>query len=66
MKMTIKEYEAHKKCPISYVIQYRTPYGHGEMIIKKSFWEKCQKKFSKAFKDAEIISLVEVEVEVDE
>ena len=61
MKMTIKEHDAHMNCPTAYVIKYVTPYGHGEMIIKKSFWEKYQKKFTKAFKDAEITSIVEVD-----
>ena len=60
MRMTIKEHDAHINCPTSYVIEYVTPYGHGTMIIKKSFWERCQKKFTKAFKDAEITSIVEI------
>lgn len=61
MKLTNKEHDAIIHDPYSYVIKYVTPYGQGEMIIKKSFWEKCQKKFTKAMKDATITSIVEVQ-----
>ena len=61
MKLTNKEHDDIIHDPYSYVIKYVTPYGHGEITVKKSFWEKCHKKFSKALKDATIISLVEVQ-----
>ena len=62
MKLTRKEYDVIINEPYAYVIEYVTPYGKGNMIIKKSFWEKCQKKFTKAMKDATIVSLKEIEV----
>ena len=61
MKMTIKEHGAHMNCPTAYIIKFVTAYGHGEIIVKKSFWERCQKKFSKALKDVTITSIVEVD-----
>ena len=60
MKLTNKEHESYKLDKHIYVIKYVTPYGSGQMIIKKSFWERCQKKLTKAMKDAVITSLEEI------
>lgn len=60
MKLTNKEHESYKNDKHVYVIEYITPYGKGEMIIKKSFWEKCQRKFDRAMKDATILSIKEI------
>lgn len=58
--MTNKELEAIRKDPYSYVIEYKTKFGQGIMKIKKSYWEKIQKKFTKAFSNATITSIKEI------
>ena len=62
MKITWKEHLLYINDSHVYVIKYITPYGKGEMTVKKSFWEKYQRKFNKAMKDAIIISLEEIEI----
>lgn len=59
--MTIKEWNLHKECPKAYIIEYTTRNGKGSMIVKKSFYEKYIKKFTKLFKDAFITSFTEIE-----
>ena len=61
MKLTNKEHKAIMDDKHIYQIKYITPYGSGTMVIKKSFWEKCQRKFDKAFKDAVITSIEEIQ-----
>lgn len=60
MKLTNKEHDFYKKDKHVYIIKYITPHGKGEMSIKKSFWEKCQRKFDRAMKDATILSIEEI------
>ena len=59
MKLTNKEHESYILDKHVYYIDYETPYGKGMMVIKKSFWERCQKKFTKAMKDATITRIRE-------
>ena len=60
MKLTNKEHEAHCNCKSYYVIDYVAPSGKGHMKVKTSFYDKYLKKFSKAFKDAVIVSMEEI------
>ena len=62
MKLTNKEHEAIRKDTSIYEIKYVTPHGSGVMTIKKSFWEKCQRKFDRAFKDVVITSIKEIKI----
>lgn len=41
------------------VIQYKTPYSHGEVIYDTNFYTKYHKKIMKTLKDCEIISMIE-------
>ena len=41
------------------VIEYRTPYSKGTMIIDTNFYTKYHKNIMKKLKDCEIISMVE-------
>ena len=60
MKMTYKEYESHRLCKSYYVIKYISPIGKGQYIVKTSLYNKYLKKFTKALKDCEIISMEEI------
>ncbi len=60
MKLTNKEYWNYTNDKHIYIIKYITKYSKGEMSIKKSLWERCQRKFNKAMKDATIISMEEI------
>ena len=61
MKMTIKEHESHEKCKTKFIIEYvNKSGGKGHIEVKTSFYDKYIKKFSKAMKDVEILSFMEV------
>ena len=60
MKLTNEEYHHYINDKHICIIKYYTQYSEGEISIKKSFLEKCQKKFNRAMKDATIISMREI------
>lgn len=60
MKLTNDEYHHYINDKHICIIKYTTQYSKGEISIKKSFLEKCQKKFNRAMKDATIISMKEI------
>ena len=41
------------------VIEYKTPYSHGEVIYDTNFYTKYHKKIMKTLKDCDILSMVE-------
>lgn len=60
--MTIKEHESHVKCKTKFIIEYvNESGGKGHIEVKTSFYEKYIKKFSKAMKDVQILSFMEVD-----
>ena len=46
-----------------YVIDYQSPYSHGQIIVDTNFYEKNINKFNRKLKDCEILSLIEREKE---
>lgn len=44
------------------IIRYESDYSRGKMLLKESFYLKKINKFKKAFKNANIISLIEAKL----
>lgn len=63
MKMTwsLKKHETFQKCKSMYIIDYVTDHGSGHIEVKTNYYDEFIKRFTKAFKDAQIVSFVEVD-----
>lgn len=59
MKFTNKEHDGFMTCPTYYEITYKAPHGEGVIKVKTKYYDRFIKKFTKAFKDATIISFIE-------